>query len=196
MPLSKLQHQVLIGTLLGDGHLERNGHYVRLKIDHSHKQQSYVRWKYQVFNNLVTSPPKKIEVFDNRTQKIYRHSRFATQSLKVFEKYYHHFYSTGKKSLPEQIDRLLISSLSLAVWYMDDGARRTDCRALRIHTNSFSLSEQKALQNILSTKFNIKTTIHKAGSNSYVLYIPAKEAQSFCSLIEPHVLPMFKGKLL
>lgn len=196
MSLSKLQHQVLIGTLLGDGHLEKNGHHVRLKIDHSLKQKEYVRWKYQVFKNLVIKPPHTIEAFDSRTNKIYKHSRFATKSLEVFDKYYQLFYALGKKSLPEVIDKLLIDLLSLAVWYMDDGARRTDCRALRIHTNSFSLSEQKTLQCILLARFNFRTTIHRAGSKSYILYIPAQEAQRFCNLIEPYILPLFKGKLL
>jgi hypothetical protein len=196
MSLSKLQHQVLIGTLLGDGHLEKNGHHVRLKIDHSLKQKMYVQWKYQVFKNLVIKSPHTIEVLDSRTNKVYKHSRFATKSLEVFDKYHQLFYAQGKKSLPKAIDKLLIDPLSLAVWYMDDGARRTDCRALRIHTNSFSLSEQKMLQSILLARFNFRTTIHRASSKSYTLYVPAQEAQNFCNLIEPHILPLFKGKLL
>lgn len=196
MKLSKLQQQVLIGTLLGDGHLERNGRFTRLKIDHSFKQKNYVEWKYQIFNDLTSSPPTKIEVFDTRTNRVYRHSRFATRSLPVFEKYHRNFYPEGRKILPKQIDQLLITPLSLAVWYMDDGARRTDCRALRIHTNSFSLSEQKKLQAVLLQQFEVRTTVHRAGSSSYILYIPNQEAQSFCNLIEPHILPLFKGKLL
>lgn len=196
MSLSKLQHNVLLGTLLGDGHLERNGQFVRLKIDHSYKQHAYVLWKYQVFKNLTTSPPTTLEVSDNRTNRIYIHTRFATKSMNLFEIYFKQFYPQGKKILPQQISNILIHPLSLAVWYMDDGARRTDCRALRIHTNSFSLLENKTLQKILLARFNLRTKIHRAGSNSFILYIPSKEAQGFCSLIEPYVLPLFKGKLL
>lgn len=100
------------------------------------------------------------------------------------------------KSLPAKIGRLLKTPLSLAVWYMDDGARRTDCKALRLHTNSFTLQEQHVLQEVLSKNFKIKTNVHKAGRESYVLYIPAKEAMKFCNLVRPFILPSLEGKLL
>ena len=40
--LNSQQKDVLIGTLLGDGTIELNGRYPRLKIDHSIKQKQYV----------------------------------------------------------------------------------------------------------------------------------------------------------
>ncbi|MFH1959250.1 MAG: LAGLIDADG endonuclease [Patescibacteria group bacterium] len=196
MSLSNLQQQVLIGTLLGDGHLERSGKFVRLKIDHSEKQSEYVWWKYQIFKNFVPSPPRYIQVFDQRYDKVYQHCRFATKSLQILENFYNLFYLRQKKVLPKKITQLLSTPQSLAVWYMDDGARRTDCNALRLHTNSFTMPEQKVLQEVLLKNFKIKTKIHKAGAKTHVLYIPASQAQAFCNLVSPFMLPSLKGKLL
>ncbi len=196
MPLTDLQRQVLIGTLLGDGHLERNGHHVRLKIDHSLKQKAYAWWKYQVLKNITPSPPKRIAIFDSRTQKVYKHYRFATFSSSELEDLYSQFYTDGTKKVPSRIRQLLTEPVSLAVWYMDDGARRTDCQALRIHTNSYALAEVQLLQNTLQDNFSIQTSLHRAGKNGHVLYIPSRAAQAFCNLIRPFTLSIFKDKLL
>lgn len=57
MELSTHQQNVLIGTLLGDGHLERDGRYVRLKIDHAWSQAAYVWWKFEIFRELTLRDP-------------------------------------------------------------------------------------------------------------------------------------------
>jgi len=42
------QKQIIIGKILGDGHLETvNEKTCRLKIEHSYKQRAYVDWLYQ-----------------------------------------------------------------------------------------------------------------------------------------------------
>jgi hypothetical protein len=135
-------------------------------------------------------------VNDQRTKKVYQHCRFATKSLQILEKFYRLFYRKQRKILPKEIKQLLDTPLSLAVWYMDDGARRTDCNALRLHTNSCTLLENEVLQEILYQNFSIKAKIHKAGDKNHVLYIPASQAQEFCNLIAPFMLPSLKGKLL
>jgi len=44
--LTKSQNDILIGKILGDGCLERNGINVRLKIEQGDKQREYVNWLY------------------------------------------------------------------------------------------------------------------------------------------------------
>ena len=46
------QDNMIVGTLLGDGFLERNGLYVRLVADHSVKQAEYVCWKAKILEAL------------------------------------------------------------------------------------------------------------------------------------------------
>lgn len=68
--LTSKQKEILLGTLLGDGVLELNGRYPRLRIDHSEKQKAYVEWKYKMFYGLTTDgikhSPSKL---DQRTKK-------------------------------------------------------------------------------------------------------------------------------
>ena len=195
MRLSKRQEDVLIGTLLGDGCLELNGSKIRLRIDHSEKQKDYVEWKYGVFANIAANKPRLVKVLDKRTQKIYQHRRFDTLSKDLFGEYIQLFYKNGKKNIPRRIGKFLTSRLSLAVWFMDDGYKRNDCRGLHLNTQAYHLEEQKILQGCLKEIYNLKVNIHRQ-SGKYKLYIPSKESEKFCNIIDQYVIPGMKYKLL
>lgn len=79
--LSARQRAIIIGTMLGDGCLEKNGIHFRLKVDHGPAQQQYVSWKFDQLADVAASPPKKVGFFDQRTSKTYVHWRFATRSI-------------------------------------------------------------------------------------------------------------------
>jgi len=102
----------------------------------------------------------------------------------------------------EQDQRYIVdflkSPIALATWYLDDGARRTDCNALRIHTNSYSKEEQLILVEMLHTNFGIQAKLQKVKNEEYVIYIPSAEAIQFCKIIEPIVseIPCMRYKLL
>ena len=49
--LTKRQKDILIGMLLGDGCLEKNGRNVRLRIEHGLSQKDYLDWKYEMRKN-------------------------------------------------------------------------------------------------------------------------------------------------
>lgn len=194
--LSQIQKEVLLGTILGDAHLEKNGRYVRLKIDHGIKQQDYVEYKYEVFKEFAASRPKIISVFDSRNSMVYQHVRFNTKSIPELVNFWNIFYYNRRKKVPNEIIELFYSPLSLAIWFMDDGARRTDCNALRIHSTAYMLGENMLLKKLLWKNFGIKTNIHTVTKGSYALYIPANDARKFCSLIESHIVPSLRYKLL
>lgn len=56
-----------------------------------------------------------------------------------------YFYPERKKIIPHNIQSFLHDPLSLAVWFMDDGYKRSDCNALRLGTDSFTKDEQYLL---------------------------------------------------
>ena len=85
--LSEVQHQLVIGTLLGDGSMRCKTNAL-LEINHSAKQRSYVDWKYRQLANLVATPPK--ERHGNAGRIAYR---FVTRSLPALTPYYRLFYS-------------------------------------------------------------------------------------------------------
>ncbi|MCS6860849.1 MAG: hypothetical protein NZT92_11080 [Abditibacteriales bacterium] len=102
MPLTARQHEILIGTLLGDGCLEQNGRHVRLKVDHSAAQKAYALWKYAELRDVAAAEPYEIAVADARTGNTYRHVRFATRSDRLFDPYRAMFYQDGCKRVPAE----------------------------------------------------------------------------------------------
>ena len=187
MLLSQRQKDILIGTILGDGHLEKNGKGVRLKVDHGMMQSGYLNWKYVEFKNLAPSKPRTIRSFHKKEQKFYERLHFATFSNGVFAEWRNLFYEQRVKIIPPNIDKILVSPLSLAVWFMDDGYKRNDCNALRLNTDLFTYEEQELLQKCLYANFGIISTIHRKGK-TYNLYIPERASKKFCELIRPYCL--------
>jgi len=193
--LTKRQKEILIGILLGDGCLEKNGRNVRLRVDHGLKQKDYLRWKYKEFKDLATGKPRIVRgAIHRRTKRIYKRWHFSTFSLPELNGYHHKFYYRKIKRIPKNILELLKSPLSLAVWFMDDGYKRNDCNALRINTDAFTYNEQKILQQCLKRNFRIDSKIHKKGK-FWNIYIPEPEAKNFCKIVKRYILPKMNYKI-
>ena len=193
LKLSERQREIITGLLLGDGHFEtRNGQIYRLKVEHSIKQKEYVDWLYQNFINLTNQPPKAREKtsFD---KKIISYG-FTTYSSGSFRFYGQQFYLGNKKIIPKNIKKLL-SPLSLAIWFMDDGSLKSiKHRAYIIHTLGYDLSELQIMEKALMEKFGIKIKIHKQ-YNKWRIYIPAESYEKFRKLIKSHIIESMKYKL-
>ena len=132
--LSKTQRSILIGMLLGDGHLESqdSGRTYRLKVEHSIHQKEYLEWIYESFKDFVHTPPQiKTKLLDGKRYTSYY---FATYSLGTFRFYAKQFYVGRKKVIPKTIGKLL-DPRALAVWFMDDGSYKSvHHRTYIIHT--------------------------------------------------------------
>lgn len=193
--LTKRQQDILIGSLSGDGCLEVNGKNVRLKVDHNIKQKQLTDWIFNEFREFCSKEPYFLDQSDFRTNKSYHHYRFSTLSIPIFNQFYGIFYQLKRKIVPENIKSLLINPLSLAVWYMDDGFRRTDCKSLYLCTSAFTSQEQLLLIETLKLNFNIDARVHLAAGNARI-YIPASSAQQFSRLVEEYIVPDLSYKLI
>jgi hypothetical protein len=57
--LTKRQEAVLLGTILGDGFLQKTGpKNARLRLEHGAKQKEYVVWKGAQFPKLFLAKPR------------------------------------------------------------------------------------------------------------------------------------------
>src|SRR3989344_3608400 len=100
------QRNIIVGTLLGDGHLETQdrGRTFRLKIEHSINQRGYVDWLYCELQPLIGSAPRqrtRVCRFPNGSTKVLSSYGFATYSLGAFRFYAQQFYAGGKKVIPK-----------------------------------------------------------------------------------------------
>jgi recombination protein RecA len=188
--LTNTQNQILYGAILGDSYVEIGQSVrrkARVRFDHAARERDYTEWKNRALAPYST-PLREVKVFDKRTGKYYKKVRFDTLTLSIFNKFRKMFYVGNTKIVPSNISRYLTSPLALAVWYLDDGGKRTDCKAYRIHTNCYSLPEVKLLNEALKNNFGVSSTIHKQGKG-FLLYIGAKNGQAnkFCELVKPVV---------
>lgn len=180
---------VIVGLLLGDAYLYRNG---TLQIEHCLNHAEYTFWKYERLKSIAGKQPTMVERYDLRTQKTYRSMRFYTKA--VLKDFRISFYSGRKKIIPSKIGELL-DPLALAVWFMDDGGRgaRTP-RGLVFSTSCFSVEEQILLQSVLAEKFGVKTSVHKVGKG-FQLYIRAESFDRFSELVSPFLITQMRYKL-
>ena len=181
MSLSKRCEEIVLGTVLGDGCLERNGFNVRLRIDHSVTQAAFVDWKFSELAELNPLPRRVVERVDRRTGTNHVNYRFATRTTPALNDYYLLFYGRDRrKRVPEHIPDLLDSPLSLAVWYMDDGGRRGDCRSGYLNTNAYGIGEVEVLKECLSRNFGVSTSTHLAAGKPRI-YIPQAQFSKFAT---------------
>ena len=160
--LTKKQEDVLIGSLLGDAHIEYNRKFCRVRFDHSLSQLEYLKWKHQLLEPLSNNI-YEYTIYDKRTQKSYKKARFYTRTLPILNSFRESFYPDGKRVVPDNIKSIFRSHLALAVWYLDDGSVKMDCRAFRLHTNSFTQFEVLALKDTLEVNFQVQSKLHKQG---------------------------------
>ncbi len=183
--LSNRQTAIVVGSLLGDGCLEKRESGVRLRLDHSSKQKSYLLWKHKELQNIA-GKILKVSYYHKVHKKSYENYRFSTFSNELLALFWRKFYPHGKKVIPSDIEILLRDPLALAIWFMDDGYKRNDCNALRLSTDSFTLDEHALLRKVLKKNFGIDTRVHKKGKY-WNLYIPEKCAKAFVALVQPFI---------
>lgn len=196
--LTDEQREILIGTMLGDGHLEtqNKGRTYRLKIEHSIQQKLYVDWFFQMFQEWVQTAPvvRSREVVFRGIKKSYERIGFATFSAGQFRFYAKLFYQAGKKVVPKLIHRWL-TPRALAVWYMDDGSIKSNQhRTVFLNTQGFSELEIKRLQRALEERYGIKSAI-RIQKDGRQIYLLAETVEIFLKLIEPFVIPSMRYKL-
>lgn len=187
LKLSTTQEDVLIGMLLGDGHLQlsRSGQLARLQIRNSQKQKDYVAWKYQFFRDWA---PKGL-VNDKANNSVY----FDTLYHSELEFWHRKFYVKRKKIVPADVNLLFTHPISLAIWLMDDGNGYLRSKALRISSYSFAEEENQRLQGCLKDNFGLESALYE-DSKGYHLYILARCAKTIVSLIQAYVHPTIMYK--
>ncbi len=184
LPLT--QHAVLVGSLLGDGTLRKQGTRTNalFEANHSFAFKAYVDWKYQQLRPYVLTPPKRRQ--GNGKRVAYR---FTTRSLPIFTKYYRWFYSKGKKSIPHDLQ---LTPQILAVWFMDDGTRSRS--AVYLNTQQFDAPEQHFLRQLLLQTFGIESHLNR-DKQYYRLRLSTEGTKKLKHIIAPYVHSCFRYKL-
>ena len=186
---------LLIGSLLGDGHMEKDGNGSRFCFYQKGDHIEYILWLHSTLLKhgycKQNIPKIQTRIIDG---KLTYYCRFRTFTFSSFNWIHENFYHKGKKIIPTLIAEY-ISPLALAIWIMDDGGWIKN-RGLKLSTNCFTLKEIKFLVSILEEKYSLSLAIHSAGKiDQYYIYIPKKILPVLIPLVLPHMHPYFLYKL-
>ena len=192
---------IIIGSLLGDGHLEKRNRGIgtRIKFEQSNKNVEYLMWFHSYLSTRgycnINKPELKKRIRKNG--EIYFHYSINTYTFSSFNWIHDMFYmcSEGKyvKIIPHNIEQYL-TPLALAIWFMDDGSKLK--KGAKIATNCFTYKELSQLCEILKNKFNLTITIHSGGKNKgNTLYISSQSMSTFSNIVKPYMLPTLYYKL-
>ena len=197
IPLTSKQKAIIVGNLLGDGGIycrkhtsTKNSHYY---IKQSLRYKDYIFWLFNELENICPSSSKQRK--DN--SQWYFYSKYL-ENLTDLRKT---FYREKKKVIPVNIGELLTSSISIAVWYMDDGTldwRPKDHYAFLLTTHCFSVRDNYRLIDVLRKNFRVNATVQTTlirGKRYPRIYIGAKGRDRFLQIVKPHILNCFSHKL-
>lgn len=195
--LSLRQKQILFGTILGDAYLQATGKKnARLRLEHSDKQKDYIFWKYRELKNLFSAKPKQIERYNPIFKRKYIYFRCQSNSTPYLGKLKKMFYGNGKKIIPENIDQLLNSPLTLAIWYMDDGYYYGRDKVSYLYLPEYRARDIVNIQMILKNRFSLVTCCHlKKKKKGFCLYFPVKETSKLIEIVEPHIIKSMRYKI-
>lgn len=195
LKLNKSQKEIIVGLMLGDGHLETQNKdkTYRLKIEYSEKQKEYLYWLWEYFKNWAGTAPKIKEKIIPSGIKI-KSISFNTYSHGAFRFYAHQFYKNKKKVIPKII-RKLLTPRSIAVWFMDDGSWKSKThRTYIIHVDGYQKDDLLRIQSALIEKFGVETSIQRQYDN-WRIYIKTSSAEKFRNLIKPYIVSSMEYKL-
>lgn len=130
--LTYLQTQLILGTLLGDGHLRRQGtKYPAYCMTHGAPQRAYLQHKAEILAPLIRTPLKPAGTSGFGSVN-WQANTLTTELLTPFLDL---CYPVGKKMVSQRW-LALIELPALAYWYMDDGSL-SNGYTVKFHTQGF-----------------------------------------------------------
>ncbi|MFQ5786843.1 MAG: hypothetical protein ACE5H1_02590 [Thermodesulfobacteriota bacterium] len=195
MKLTRNQKSIIVGTILGDGFLQKTGaKNARLRLEHSNKQKDYLVWKMQSLPRLFQGKPVHLSRVHPKTKRTYHYVRAQSNTSPEIGKLREVFYQDGKKTIPQDIEKYL-DELALAVWYMDDGYYYKRDKNSFIYLGKMNKDKAKIVSDAIKNKFNITTKVYDKKNKGLVLYFPVAETKKLHKIIRQYVIPLFSYKL-
>jgi len=198
--LTNSQKQLLIGSVLGDGTIARQGAY---SCSHSIKQTVYHKHKRDALASIHSG---KFQHATHKAQGVdgehHESLHFTTGCNKFCTELRKIYYPSGKKIFPHTFLMKNMTVEALAYWYMDDGTARWDSRYVsnssgsQIITLGYSNEEQHLMRQLFEEKFNLQSKIiYRKEKKGYVQTFPTTETPKLFSLIRPYIIPSMLYKV-
>lgn len=115
-PHNKKILEIIYGSLLGDGHIEKHGNGARINFSQESNNEKYLLWLHQKVVELGYCNPSipKIQSRIGSKGKIRYIIRFHSFTYQSFNEIYNLWYINNKKQIPNNIEDYL-TPLSIAI---------------------------------------------------------------------------------
>jgi hypothetical protein len=190
VPIEGRLRSFLVGSMLGDGSLQRLTHSTRFRENHGNDQKEYLQWKVSEWGTWVKSGVKSVTW--TLKGKDFQGWRFETAAHRLLNQWFDLFYgtSTVKRLRPEVIQ--YVDAFALAIWYMDDGSIGWWPRI------TFGLSpESRQIAFDIFAKFSLypRWEWHTETTGDFI-FDGEEQAHLFISLVKPHMPECMTSKKL
>ena len=200
--LSAQQRQVVIGSILGDGSLQKRNPsgWACLRISHCEQQLPYLNWKRGLLGALVTNhefstiPSGPVTICGKKAARTEQHS-FTTVNHPVLADLYARVYtvSSSHKTLSDWMFELY--HLGLAIAYQDNGTL-VNKRYPRLYLPFRTKEECLKFKGFLTERYGFKSSlIEPSNGNYFALGFLAESCSNFFSVIARYVHPSMLYKL-
>jgi hypothetical protein len=185
---------LILGSLLGDGSLKLHQGYVnaRFSFRHSSKQRNYFMWKAGQL--LEISGAKSVflqapDGFSSNTKL-----RYQSQALPALTEIYQLTHDSKLFRIRRKwLNKM--SSLSLAIWWMDDGSLISNFRKGVLCTDGFDLESVQLLARYLQVVWKVQThvapIVRLRDGRQYeqyrIWFRSSEELKKFLRIIAPHI---------
>ena len=190
--ISSDEHEMIIGTLMGDGSIRKRDKNSSIRFSHSIKQKNYCEEKKNILKEFNLS-----EFNEKQTKNNYRQIHtidFSTRSHPVFNYYYNLFYKNGIKFVTPEILKN-ITPRGLAFWICNDGSYCKKQSYIILCTNSLSLEEHKLMKNFFKEKFGIYPRIGYRDGKYYYLRFSKDDSKKLIEIVKPFIPKSMKYKI-
>ena len=189
-PLSDHTKAIILGSLLGDGSLKIHKGYknARFSFRHSVVQKEYFFWKTTSLSEVSSVHHTWQQGTKGRDGWEREKLRYQSKALASLTELYH-LTAKGKRFRIQRKWLNLLTPLSLAIWWCDDGSLVSDSRQGVFCTDGFSLDEVRTLDRYMKKVWGITTAVGRIGkTDQYRLWIRSTESlQKFLRIILPYI---------
>ncbi|MBS3168243.1 hypothetical protein J4216_03905 [Candidatus Woesearchaeota archaeon] len=183
--LTDLQHDLIIGSTLGDANIRQRNKNCMFRVGHSPKQKRYLEWKYNILREFDGSGIKLTQKFVNG--RLTNTFEFDLNTHYVFNYYRNLFYNqNGDKIITKKLlDQ--INPRSLAIWLCDDGSYCQKQKYIIFCTNSFTFEEHKLMKQHFEEKWSLNPTIGFRDNKYYYLRFKVDDTKKLVEMVRPFI---------
>lgn len=189
--LNEIQRNLIIGSLLGDGHIDKRELQPTFIVSHAEEQKDYLFWKYNILKDFCNIKPT---YYENKNAKTFPNGgKYKCQPYyRLCTRVHDCLIPLRIMSVKELLDN--INEMSFSIALLDDGYRGSTwsyCIA------PYMKEEKEYMINIFKTKFNINGYISDK-DDRYMLFtaIDSKKIDDIILRNIPNNLDIIQYKII